>query len=981
MKHDKSMPSPPSFPPSKPSGKSGEVLFYELGLRGERELCCRLLFPGDAKSRGASLSSKRRLEKLLQQPFLTAKDRKILMGFYMGANPAQREIRVKGSHGHRLVMDMLESGRCVWEGSQRPLQWGEDALGAGLCWKVTATTWQEPGVELSEGAEADILPLQPVLAHDRHRGLLCPLDFGDAIPPELGARWVAAGPLGKEQVGAFLSELLEEFPEAEVPAPESLLRGKMRDVRPHPVLDLHPCEFLDREGNRPPFRGHAGRVGFDYLGVVLGYGGLREFAPIVVGGELVEMERDRGRETSEWDFLLDLGGDTAARLLPEHEVDEREGWVLPREGGLWESFLAEHWETLRERGWEVRFEGRSALQLAQGLDSYVRVQSVAHRAGWFEFETGVMVGEEQVNLLPLIHDLLRRYAERSRSDFRAEVGGQTFFVPTVAGVVHAFPGTFFVAIVERVFELYDEQPFVEGDRLHLSGLRAMELAEQFGAAQGVEGVPESIQRAARVLREGMHIEPASEPEGLRATLRDYQRFGLGWLQFMATHELNGVLADDMGLGKTLQTIAHLAAEKEAGRLEEAALLVAPTSLLRNWQREVERFAPHLSVLVLQGEGRKTQFRAISSADLVVTTYGLIRRDEEWHRDQHYSWIILDEAQFIKNPESKVTQVLGTIPCDRRLCLTGTPVENHLGELWSLFHFLMPGFLGEKEAFRKQFRIPIEEEGNEAMRDVLHRRVRPFLLRRKKNEVATELPPKTEIEHPVEMTSRQVEVYESLRVAMNTKVMKEIAEKGLARAQIVILDALTKLRQICCDPRLAKIPGEELHRTDSAKLMELMEFLPEMLGEGRRVLLFSQFTSMLKLIGEELDRAKMEWVTLTGATKDRAKCVDAFQSRKVPIFLISLRAGGTGLNLTEADTVIHYDPWWNPQVENQATDRAYRIGQEKPVFVYKMIAENSVEEKILAMQRKKAVLAEGVLSNTGHAGKVDFGEEDVAALLQ
>jgi len=451
---------------------------------------------------------------------------------------------------------------------------------------------------------------------------------------------------------------------------------------------------------------------------------------------------------------------------------------------------------------------------------------------------------------------------------------------------------------------------------------------------------------------------------------------------MARHGLNGVLADDMGLGKTLQTIAHLVVEQEAGRLDKPALLVAPTSLMRNWQREVGRFAPGLKVITLHGENRQTQFRAVPAAHLVLTTYGLIRRDEEWHRDQDYSWIVVDEAQFIKNPDSRSARVLRSLSCERRLCLTGTPVENHLGELWSLFHFLMPGFLGEREAFRRQFRSPIEDEGNEAMREVLNRRVRPFLLRRRKDEVVTELPPKTEVEYPVEMTGRQWEIYETVRVAMNQKIMKEIALHGVERSQIVILDALTKLRQICCDPRLAKIRGEDVTREDSGKLMELMELLPDFVSQGRRILVFSQFTSMLKLIEEELGRRKLGYVKLTGSTRDRGKCVDRFQSGKVPIFLISLRAGGTGLNLTEADTVIHYDPWWNPQVENQATDRAYRIGQDKPVFACKLVAADTVEERIIAMQKRKAELADGILSGEGgDSTTLEFGEEEVAALFR
>lgn len=961
-----------------PAGAGTEVLFFELGGNGRGDALCRLLFPGDVRSRGASLDSKRKLERLLGQPFLTAVDRKILMGFYMGSAAGDRDLPVKGAQGYRLLRDMVGSGRCVWEGTVKTLRWGNEEERGRLAWRLVRDGGYEPVVEVEPGSR--LLRVIPLVALDPEEGVLRELQAG--VPMELAVCWAGAGPMGKEALGPFLEGLMEAYPDAEVPAPPALVRRQMSGVLPQPVMDVSPGEYAARHGAGAPAQIHVARVGFSYLGVRVSFGGGGESAPAMVAGEWVEIARDRELERGHWEHLLGLGLLPVAQALPGFETEGRgaELAVAAEAGNGWESFLALHGEGLRELGWDLRYAGRSELVSGGELETYVQVNAgKGGGSGWFELETGVQAGGKRINLLPLIHDLLRRHAQLTPQEFRREVEGRTFFVPTVAGQVHAFPGAFFVRIIDRIFELYDRAPFAEGGRLRLSGLRAMELAEQFGADE-VEGVPDSIRRAAWVLREGMKIEPLGAPAGLAATLREYQCYGLGWLQFMAKHQLNGVLADDMGLGKTLQTIAHLVAEKEAGRLELAALLVAPTSLMRNWQREVERFAPGLRVITMHGENRQAQGRAIGAADLVLTTYGLIRRDEEWHRSQSYSWVILDEAQFIKNPDSRSAEVLRSLRCERRLCLTGTPVENHLGELWSLFHFLMPGFLGEREAFRRQFRIPIEEEGNAAMRDVLNRRVRPFLLRRRKNEVATELPAKTEILHPVEMTERQWEVYETVRVAMNQKIMKEIALHGVRRSQIVILDALTKLRQICCDPRLAKLAGEELRREDSGKLMELLEILPDMVAEGRRVLVFSQFTSMLKLIEEELGRIKLGYVKLTGSTVDRAKVVDRFQSGKVPVFLISLRAGGTGLNLTRADTVIHYDPWWNPQVENQATDRAYRIGQENPVFAYKLVAEDTVEERIIAMQKRKAELAEGILSGSAGSGKLEFGEEEVAALL-
>jgi SNF2 family DNA or RNA helicase len=320
--------------------------------------------------------------------------------------------------------------------------------------------------------------------------------------------------------------------------------------------------------------------------------------------------------------------------------------------------------------------------------------------------------------------------------------------------------------------------------------------------------------------------------------------------------------------------------------------------------------------------------------------------------------VLDEAQAIKNAAAKVTTLVCKLDARHRLCLTGTPVENHLGELWSQFAFLMPGLLGDAKRFGRVFRTPIEKRNDSERRAVLAGRLKPFLLRRTKDLVARELPPKTEIVSPLELAGPQRDLYETVRLAMHDKVRQEIAAKGLARSRIVILDALLKLRQVCCDPRLVKLRAARKVGA-SAKIEHLMQIVPPLIEEGRRILLFSQFTSMLDLIRPELERLGIDYVEIRGDTRDRATPVKRFQSGEAPLFLISLRAGGTGLNLTAADTVIHYDPWWNPAVEDQATDRAHRIGQDKAVFVYKLVVRGTVEERMLELQGRKRALAAGI----------------------
>ncbi len=434
------------------------------------------------------------------------------------------------------------------------------------------------------------------------------------------------------------------------------------------------------------------------------------------------------------------------------------------------------------------------------------------------------------------------------------------------------------------------------------------------------------------------------------------------------------------LGKTVQALAHLMIEKTTGRLDRPSLIVAPTSLMTNWRLEAARFTPALQVLTLHGPQRRKHFKEIPNYDVVLTTYALLPRDQKELQSYSYHLLILDESQAIKNPKVQTGKVARSLDVRHRLCLTGTPMENHLGELWSMFDFLMPGLLGNEFQFRRLFRRPIEQFGDTERRELLARRIAPFTLRRSKEQVAKELPAKTEIMRTVELHDAQRDLYESIRVAMQHKVRQTIQHRGLARSRIVILDALLKLRQVCCDPRLLRLEATKHFKFKrSAKLDLLLELLDNLLAEGRRVLLFSQFTTMLGLIELDLARRKIAYTKLTGQTRDRATPVEHFQAGKVPLFLISLKAGGTGLNLTAADTVIHYDPWWNPAVEDQATDRAHRIGQDKPVFVYKLFTEGTVEERIRELQARKRALTDGVLAAKDDA-KTQWTDQDLDFLF-
>jgi SNF2 family DNA or RNA helicase len=630
---------------------------------------------------------------------------------------------------------------------------------------------------------------------------------------------------------------------------------------------------------------------------------------------------------------------------------------------------------LRSSGWQVEFSDNFRHHVLE-VEAW-EAELVESDSGWFDLDMGIIVEGARLPLAPLLAALFKRDTRWLDAALLERIADQEMIdLRTPANQTVRVPAGRLKPLAATLIDLFDG--FSGGETLRVSRFDAPRLVElndmsrwQFKGQGDVLALADQLRAAQGIT----HIEP---PLGLVLELRTYQKEGLAWLQFLREQKLSGILADDMGLGKTAQTLAHLLLEKEAGRLDRPSLIVLPTSLIFNWKNEAARFAPSLSVLSLHGPERKSLFGGIAEHDVVLTTYPLLWRDADELRKHSYHLLILDEAQTVKNARSQGAEVVRKIDAKHRLCLTGTPLENHLGELWSQFDFLLPGFLGDSNSFTKYWRTPIEKLGDSRRRDLLARRIRPFILRRKKEEVARELPPKTIIVRTVELEGRQRDLYEAVRAAMDVKVREEIASKGFNRSQIVILDALLKLRQVCCDPRLVKMASAQ-NVTERAKLDLLMTMLPEQVEEGRRILLFSQFTSMLALIEAELKAAQLDYVILTGDTVDRESPVRRFQAGEVPIFLISLKAGGVGLNLTAADTVIHYDPWWNPAVENQATDRAHRLGQDKAVFVYKLIVAGSIEEKILALQERKAELAAGILSED-RGVDVKFGTDDIAALF-
>lgn len=467
------------------------------------------------------------------------------------------------------------------------------------------------------------------------------------------------------------------------------------------------------------------------------------------------------------------------------------------------------------------------------------------------------------------------------------------------------------------------------------------------------------------------------PEGLRGVLREYQKVGFQWMKTLDSLGFGGILADDMGLGKTVQVIALLLDERErAGEEKLPSLIVCPASLVYNWESEMEKFAPALKVLLVTGnaaERREAVSRA-ASCDVLVTSYDLLRRDLELYRDLEFRYQIIDEAQYIKNAGTLSAKAVKSIRSRSRFALTGTPIENRLGELWSIFDYLMPGFLFSYQKFKKEYETPVAKDGDREALERLHGLIGPFILRRLKTQVLKELPEKLETVVYSRPEGMQRELYTA-----SAALLKEKLESGnLENDKLQILAELTRLRQICCHPSLCYSHYKE----GSAKLETCVDLIRDGAAGGHKILLFSQFTSMLAIIGERLKKEGISFFSLTGETpkEERIRLVNEFGQDETEVFLISLKAGGTGLNLTAADIVIHYDPWWNVAAQNQATDRAYRIGQEKRVTVFKLIMKDTVEENIIRLQQMKQSLADGVITE-GTVDLSSLNSRDVLKLLE
>jgi len=828
-----------------------------------------------------------------------------------------RELIIKGRVGYYLLKALTQTGRFFINDTTHPLRLNPEPLQLSFDWKDHSNNQLKLTTNLPKAHS--FFNTDPPVFIDTNNHMVT--EIITDLDNEILIRLMESPPIKKSEAGQIYQQLIQSKNFAQLPTPPSVKTNK---ILTQPV----PCLTINKDINRA-FGSTQNRYSllmtFKYDVHRIDVHDKQQVVTIYHANQFHNIHRDFMLERAAQSMIKSFGfvGTEQRHKLHLKSPDEFTQQQLLTH---WNQFINQHIPTLEAAGWVI--ESQPELQLNIDDNAQIQIKS-EHENNWFSLAFDIEINGKPRPLVPLISGLL------ADIDHIDDLPDKYFL--TVEDDQYVSINTQEVKpILNTLIELYDRN---DQTQLKISAFDAHLIDDQLDEMLGDnnqlmwQGNKEILELSKKI-KNYKGIESIQPPQALQAQLRDYQQKGLDWLGFLHHFKFGGILADDMGLGKTIQTLAHLSKLKEQKQLVGPSLIIVPTSLITNWKIEIEKFTPNLSTLIFYGSDRFNLLKKIKKTDLIITTYTLVVRDHEIHKPQQYSHLILDEAQKIKNPRTKMAKTICSLKAEYKIALSGTPIENHLGELWSIFNFLMPGFLKNLAQFKSFYQNPIEKEQDSYKQELLNKRIQPFILRRKKESVLDELPAKTEIIKRTQFSAPQAKLYESIRLSMEKKVRDAIAGQGLNKSHITILDALLKLRQVCCDPSLVKLKqAQELK--ESAKLELFLELLDELLEGQHKILVFSQFTSMLKILEQAIKAKDISYVKLTGASTKREKIIERFSKGEAEVFLISLKAGGVGLNLVEADTVIHYDPWWNPAVENQATDRAHRIGQDKANFQVKI----------------------------------------------
>jgi superfamily II DNA or RNA helicase len=892
-----------------------------------------------------------------------------------------------GPAGGDWIDRAIATGRARWRKVDGPTVHRGDEQTAHWCWLRLANGEQRLTLEGPAAGQVLLATAPPIVVDDATGTVHHMAGVTDVA---LAQRLLLMPPVPPGAI-AELASHWESIAGVDIPAPTLAGLQDLGAMQPVPVLTFvqdkvnamtpHRRGYQSSPTYAPTYKADmaCARLSFDYAGYRVTPSA--DSAVIISNSEagFIRFRRDLAAETAALDQMF-AHGLIPLDAFPELKTKPAQQWDFApcalASATDFAVFMHGALPMLRNAGWRIEYGPGWQLTIAQVGAGDVHFDVTTSGTDWFDISLGARVDGQVVDILPMLRQLLAHVGPEL-----LDHTGDSFTIAIGHGKLAQVPAEQIKPVLAMLLDLALHDRQASGTlRLGTGDIAVLAELEQASAAQiGWRG-SEDLRRLARALAR-IDLQPTATPPGFMAQLRPYQQHGLDWLQALHSAGFGGVLADDMGLGKTVQALAHIATLKSAGKLDNPALIICPTSVLPNWQAEIARFVPELRCVLWHGNDRHTLQDRLEHADIIVSSYPLLLRDTAQLAARTLSLILFDEAQTLKNPRTAGFKAAKTLKAAQIVALSGTPVENQLTDLWSLMDLVTPGLLGPLDQFKRTLERPITRDDDPAAKALFRRRLRPFMLRRTKDEVAGDLPDKSEIEEWVDLEANQLAAYESLRLLMQKRVRDEIARVGLLRSQIVLLDALLKLRQLCCDPRLLpQTNGKATHKTaGSAKLARLMEMLPELLREGRQIILFSQFTAMLDLIKPELDAIGLRYVEIRGETQDRSTPVRQFQAGDVPLILISLKAGGTGLNLTAADTVILYDPWWNPAVEAQAIDRAHRIGQTRPVFVHRLIAKGTIEEKILGLQDKKRALA-AMLWEGDSATEAKLTEADIAYLI-
>ena len=895
----------------------------------------------------------------------------------------------------RILRAIAATGRGRWEERDGPFLHEEASRAAEFHWQGQEGGTQELRLLESETSKPLIaLPAASPIWLDPASGAFGVMET--ALEPAQLLVLLRAPKIPAE-IAAEVSARLMGLQGPMIPAPKSI-GVEMRQGRdPVPVLQLFGMRGHRQIGEawrreKKAVVQPALRLQFDYDGQIA-KAGSEQALRFKEGDTIVTLHRDAVAEAATHLALQGCGA-MLVQLLEHHSFgkqatagdrvfveDEWDGERLVFSTALTPAlqFIGQRVPRLREAGWRIEVDATWPLKL---IDAPVQVQArigSGGAGGLFDFGLSLRAGDEEADLAPLVAEIL--------AALPPDLSDDDIAAPEFEGLVAQTPC--YLPLRDGRHVQVDLRQMTDLLRVLLRSLGLLtkihpgEAGQVSDLAEALAGCGIPFEGGAELLDLGRRLNALKSPDAIplpptvNAVLRPYQSTGYGWLSALSDTGFGGLLADDMGLGKTLQALALLAKCHLQDGAPRPSLLIVPTSLARAWARQAEQFVPDLKVVVLQGQSRKSLFDRIDAAHLVISTYPLLHRDHDILLTRDWELAILDEAQAVKNPASTAAKRIRDIRARMRLALTGTPMENTLTDLWALFDWLVPGLLGDRKSFRAQVLLPIEKEGDTQAQARLNRRIQPFILRRTKDQVALDLPAKTEITELIPLGAKQRALYETVRMAMDARVREAIAARGLQGSQITILDALLKMRQACCDPLLLK---DGVRLEESAKRARLMDMLESLVQEGRKVLVFSQFVQMLRLIETDVTSRGWSYEWLTGDTVERDGAVTRFQAGSAQIFLISLKAGGVGLTLTEADTVILYDPWWNPAVERQAMDRAHRIGQTKAVFVYRLVAEGTVEEAIITLQARKQALSDALFDG-GSADPIGLDMDIIGELFR